>query len=255
MHFLLSLLQSLKLFIHSFHFFFKFLIIYCAYYYLWFFLWFWNLFRFFRLRRSLKLWFIKSSSFELSLSHKSFVLDPFWIIIRTFASIFEVHKSFKGDNPCPFFVGVPSTEVKHILKGSDLEACRNHILFLPKITFISFDLSEVDELRQFLKISVREDKYIVHCKDHPSFSPLLEKLCPFVDRSFSNFMILEFALNYFWVHNININFILRYYQFENSQHIKQYHIISSIISWILLKKLYHYLRDLLPKSCSLYHHL
>ena len=98
------------------------------------------------MRRSFEFWFIEFSSLELALTHESFGLDPFGIVIRAFSSILEIHQSFERDKPGPFFIAVSSTEVEHVLEGSDLEARRDHVFLFPEVTFIGLDLSQVNEL-------------------------------------------------------------------------------------------------------------
>lgn len=136
------------------------------------FFWLWSLF-YFLWGWSLKFWLIKPTLFELSLTHKTLAFNPLWIIIGTLACILEIHQPLERDNPCPLFIGISSTEIKHILKRSDLKARWNHILFLSEIAFVGLDLSEIDKLCQFFKISIREYEYVVHGKDHPPLPPLL----------------------------------------------------------------------------------
>ncbi len=148
----------------------------------------------------LKLRLVEFTPLELSLPHKTLSANPLSIVIRTLSSVLEVHESLKRNYPCPFFITISSTKVKHILKSPDLEASRNHILFFAQVTFISLDLSEVNELDKFLEITMSKDQDIVHSEHHPSLPPLLQEFCPFVNRSFSNLVVSQLAFNYFGVH-------------------------------------------------------
>ena len=141
------------------------------------------------MRGSLKFRLIELTSFKLTLSHEAFGLDPLGVIVRTFAGILKIHDSFDGDQPGPFLIAITCTEVEHFFDGSDFKACGNHIFFFTKITLVCFDFFEIDELGQFLQVSVGEDKHVVHCEYHPTLSPVLEEFSAFVDGSFTDFVV------------------------------------------------------------------
>ena len=98
------------------------------------------------LRRCFKLRLIKFSFLELSLTHETFSFDPLCIVIGTFAGIFKIHESFQRYKPCPFFIAISGTEVEHILESPYLETCRYHIFFFPDVTFVCFNLSQINKL-------------------------------------------------------------------------------------------------------------
>lgn len=143
---------------------------------------------------------IEFSSFELSLSHESFSADPLCVVVGTFPGVLEVHESFDGYDPGPFLVAVPGAEVEHVLERPDLEARGDHILLFAKVTFVGLDFSEVNELRQFFEVAAGENQNVVHGQHHPAFSPLLQKLCSFIDGSLPDLVAPQLAFNYFWVH-------------------------------------------------------
>ena len=105
---------------------------------------------------------LRHISLHLSLTRKAFGRNPLDIIIRTFSRYLKIHEPLDADHPAPLLADIPGTEIVHVIVGSNLESRRYHFVFLPNVTLVDFDLSEIDILDDFLESFVGKDEDKVH---------------------------------------------------------------------------------------------
>ncbi len=96
----------------------------------WHFYYFFNYLGFLDFFGFLKLRLIELPPLELRLPHEALSPDKLLIIVRTLASILEIHESLNGNQPSPLLIAIPRAKVEHVLLGSQLEPCGDHVFVL-----------------------------------------------------------------------------------------------------------------------------
>ena len=154
------------------------------------------------------IWYTFSSILKLKLRFETFGFNPIRVIVVAGSNIFVIHKSFKADQPWPFFITIFGTEIELIISWSDFKSWGNHFLIFSEVWLIGFDLFQIDYIGHILHILVRESVHIIGSQNNPSFTPLLQEFTTLVQWAFTNLVIFYIGFNCLWIHIYNIFIIL-----------------------------------------------